>query len=385
MSTPVLKSNNFSDIQQLLFEAGCLERPVFLVTGIRSFEQEKIQSALMPVLEKTVYQRFFEFDKNPKLTDVEKGIHAFRQLDDPIVVAIGGGSVLDMAKLIYFFGPLAIHPGDYFLKGERSLVPNLHQGKALLLAVPTTAGTGSEATQFATLYIDGVKYSLDDSAIRPKAVILDPELTTALPAKETAESGLDALTQAVESYWNVHSTDESKAYAREAIALIYPNLEKAVLRPTLAARQAMLQGAHLAGQAINLTRTTAAHAISYPMTSYFDIPHGQAVSLSLPYFLAFNDAVTEADVLDPRGVDYVRNTMSEIVDMLGCHSVRQAKERWISLMQRIGVKVNLSQLGIQPKDWSVIIQNGFNPKRVANNPRRLTEESLRGLLAQFSG
>ena len=358
-------------------------KSLFLVTGKRSFEQATLLQALEPVLADVRFIRFCDFEKNPRLTDLETGIAAFKTLGKPAILALGGGSVIDMAKLIQFFATLPVNPMEYLVEEKRPSITN--RSRMFLVAVPTTAGTGSEATQFATVYIDRTKYSLDEPSILPDAVILDPELTMHLPPKETAESGLDALTHAIESYWNVKATEQSKAYAREAVRLSHQNIEAAVLRPNLKSRTAMQKGANLAGKAINITRTTAAHAISYPMTAHFGVPHGQAVSLSLPYFFEFNYDVSENDVLDPRGPAYVKKTLDEIVALLGYHSIQEAKEGLIQLMQRIGAKTSLKDLGIDRSGWDIIVENGFNPQRVRNNPRALTEPHLRTLLSQFGG
>ena len=122
----------------------------------------------------------------------------------------------------------------------------------------------------------------------------------------------------------------------------------------------MAEAAHLAGKAINITKTTAAHAVSYPITSFFNIPHGYAVGLTLPSFLVYNSNVTERDVLDQRGTDYVRQTISEIVGFLGQSNVTDAKQTLDDLMQEIGLKTRLSSLGIKSeKDIELIIENGF--------------------------
>ena len=379
--------------QQERFGAGCIAdlsdvlqefafESLFLVTGHRSFEHPSLQAALAPLLEQYPSVRFKDFAKNPQVADIEAGIAQVRRLKNPLVLAVGGGSVLDMAKLIAFFAGCQSDVQTYF-----KTAPDAQDKPDVLplVAVPTTAGTGSEATQFATLYIDKVKFSLDTPAILPEAVLLDPTLTATLPARETAESGMDALTQAIESYWNVKATPETQAFAAEAIRLIHPNLHAAVTEPSPQNRAAMLQGANLAGKAICQTRTTAAHAISYPMTAHFDIPHGQAVGLSLPHFLAFNAEVSEADVLDARGMAYVQKTLRELLELLGAEGIAEAKENLIALMQSIGLKTDLKSLGIEPSDWDVIVANGFNPQRVKNNPRNLTEPQLRVLLEAFGG
>jgi alcohol dehydrogenase len=316
------------------------------------------------------------FSVNPNIEDLEAGIQVFNHADADVVIALGGGSVIDMAKMINFFGCNKCDPRAYLAGKKKCAGENKP-----LIAVPTTSGTGSEATHFAVLYVDHVKHSIADSKILPDVAIIDPGLTMSMPAGLTAITGMDALSQAIESYWCVNSNDESKAYAREAIALTMGNLATAVNNPTEVARLSMSKAAHLAGKAINITKTTAPHAISYPLTSFFSIPHGHAVALTLPAMLEYNASVTGRSVLDCRGHTYVLDTVKEIAGMLGQKDVAGGKRALEALMDSIGLERRLSALGLQSgEDIQKIVTMGFNPDRVKNNPRQLTEESLRELL-----
>jgi len=189
---------------------------------------------------------------------------------------------------------------------------------------------------------------------------------------------MDALSQAIESYWCIDSTEESKDYARKAIKLIMGNLIDAVDNPTRESREAMAEASFLAGKAINISRTTACHAIAYPITSYFGVPHGHAVALTLAQMLVYNSKVTEKDILDKRGINYVHETLKEIAGLIGADDIQDANKRITSLMEEIGLKTRLSEIGVKTdEDIEIIIKNGFNPQRVNNNPRLLTEETLR--------
>src|SRR5690606_25840825 len=138
-----------------------------------------------------------------------------------------------------------------------------------LLAVPTTAGTGSEATHFAVVYIDGVKHSLAHPLLRPDLVILDPLLTYAMPPGLTAATGLDALSQGIEALWAVGATTKSVGYAARAVELAAGALETAVIAPDRTARRAMMEAAHASGLAIDISKTTAPHALSYAISTDF--------------------------------------------------------------------------------------------------------------------
>jgi alcohol dehydrogenase class IV len=309
------------------------------------------------------------------IDDVLIGVDAFRAASPDIVVAVGGGSVLDTAKLVNALAhqeaePLAIVQGR-----EQVRVPGVP-----LIAVPTTAGSGSEATHFAVVYVERSKYSLASPLLLPKAAIVDPALTFSLTPRLTAVTGMDAFAQAVESYWSVHSTDGSKACARRAIELVLRWLPRAVHEPTPEARRSMSKAAHLAGRAINITKTTGAHAMSYPLTMHFGIPHGHAVCLTLGRWLLFNSQVSDADVTDPRGARYVQQTVAELVTLMGCLDAEGGCRRIEELTCALGLQPRLGSLGIsRPAAIDAVVPN-VNVERVANNPRAPTPSSLRQLV-----
>ena len=349
---------------------------IFLVTGGASYELSGAKSAVEPLLSGFRITRFSDFEVNPKLTDIERGIDIFREADCDLVIAIGGGSVMDVAKSINVLAANDGKPEDYINK--KATIEN--RGK-VLVGIPTTSGSGSEATKFAVIYIDKTKYSLEHELVLPDYAIVDPQLTVSLPKGITASTGMDALSQAVESYWCVNSNDESKDYAREAIKLVMGNLSDAVNNPSEVSREAMARAAHLAGKAINISKTTASHAISYPITSYFSIPHGHAVALTVGQMLVYNSGVSEQDVLDQRGVEYVKNIIDEITALLGAEDPQEASKIIADLMDEIGLATKLREVGIKAQeDIDIIVRNGFNPDRVKNNPRELTEEALRVIL-----
>lgn len=349
-------------------------KKVFLVTGKKSFTESGIESKINELLINFEVKRFFDFDTNPKIEDIEKGLKEFREFSPDIIVAIGGGSVIDIAKSV---GILADESGSIedFVLGKTKL----DDRKVPLVAIPTTSGSGSEATHFAAIGIGDTKYALAHPSLLPEFVIIDPELTYSLPAKITAETGADALCQAIESYWSINSTDESKEYAKESMILSFVNLKDAVLDPNELSRSAMAKASFLAGKAINISKTTACHAFSYPLTSRYGIVHGHAVALTLTDVLLYNSKVEEVDVNDNRGVDYVKENIREIVEILGFENSSVAANSLKKLFEDIGLHMSLSGLGVKEEDISFIIDNvGY--ERLKNNPRRIDTENAKKIL-----
>jgi len=355
-------------------------RNIFLITGRKSFENTKIKDVIFNALKGFKFLRFNDFTPNPKLDDVKNGLNLFKNELFDAIVAVGGGSVIDMAKSISIFSTNEGNPEDFILK--KKIIKNTGTP---LIRIPTTSGSGSEATHFAVVYIGKNKYSLAyPELMQPEYVILDPQFTYELPKNITAYSGMDALTQAIESYWNIYSTNESKQFSRKAIELVMENLLKAVNKPDKESRLNMAFAANFAGKAINLTKTTACHAISYPITSYFNIPHGHAVALTLPPMIEFNYKVREQDILDTRGVKFVKKSMNELFSLIGASDSLESRELITQLMKDIGLETKLSDLGIKYEhDVDLIIKHGFNPERVKNNPRKITEYQLRKIMEEI--
>lgn len=368
--------NSIKNLRKILIKHK--PKRIFLVTGRKSYEKSGAKAILDKILDKYNTIRFYDFEANPKISDIKKGMNIFNENKCDFIIAVGGGSVMDVAKSINSFAANDGKPEDYLQKGKA-----IEKKGKTLVAIPTTAGSGSEATKFAVIYIDKTKYSLDNVFLIPDYAIIDPQFIMNLPKGITASAGMDALSQGIESYWCINSNSESKKYAKEAIRIAIKNLANAV-NGGKSSRILMAKAAHLAGKAINISKTTACHAISYPITSYFNVPHGHAVALTIPSMLKYNLNVNENDLLDKRGVKYVKKTIMEIAKLLEESSVDEVSAKITNLMKQIGLKTKLSELGIKNgKDIEIIIKNGFNPARVRNNPRLLTEQALRRILQEI--
>jgi alcohol dehydrogenase class IV len=348
---------------------------IFLVTGKSSYHSCGAEDSLRKILEKYNVFRFYDFEENPKIEDVRKGGGLFREFNPDLVIGVGGGTALDMAKLLNTLSLQNNDPKKYILNGEE--IKKL--GKPLIL-IPTTSGTGSEATHFAVVYIDKKKYSLAHEHMLPGYSIIDSNFTLNLPKRITASTGMDALSQAMESHWATGSTPESREYSRNAINLIKENLENAVNNPTNEFRLAMAKAANLAGKAINITKTTAPHAISYALTSYFGIPHGHAAGLTLGKFLVYNSQVTEEDCNDSCDPEFVRKTILELCGLLNVKDTSSAKNKIDSLMKEIGLETNISNLGIRSEEDLDLIIGNVNIERLINNPRTINRDVMKTLL-----
>ncbi len=343
---------------------------IFLVRGGSSYELSGAKNFIEEVFNTSAH--YSGFDMNPQLKDLEKGIEIFKKGHFDCIIAIGGGSVIDMAKLISVF----VHQENSI---EAILTDNkkINNKKTPLLAIPTTAGTGAEATAFSVLYVDKKKYSVASDTMLPNYVYLSHQFSLSANSYLTACTGADAFCQAIESVWSVHSTPESEKYAYKAVNLIWGNLHAAVTSNNIDAKKAMQEASFLAGKAINISKTTAPHAISYAFTSYYHIPHGHAVSISLAYFFEFNCNITNSDCLDKRGSSAVLKRLEELLKIMDLNK-NNVKNKLISFFTSIGINTNISTL-INSFDARLIIDN-VNIERLKNNPRRISEGDIRGFL-----
>jgi alcohol dehydrogenase class IV len=353
-----------------------LARRVLLVADATAVTASGATSQLDAAFQGCEVARFCEFEVNPKSADVERGIRRAREFRPDAVIGFGGGTAIDLAKLIGSLSDQATTL-ELLIKGAASIV-----GESIpIIAIPTTAGTGSEATHFAVVYHAGKKYSLAHDNLLPKFALIDPLLTCSMPKSLTASTGLDALCQAVESIWAVGATDESIGYAASALRLALRHLDSAVNEPTTAARCGMCEAAHLAGRAINISRTTAPHALSYWLTSQYGVPHGVAVALFLGRLLEFNARVTPSDCNDARGPEHVRGRIAGVLRELGADSAAAGRKKLDDLIRKIGCPNSLHAIGVVDDSAVHRLIAEVNVERLSNNPRRINATQLFELLS----
>jgi alcohol dehydrogenase class IV len=263
----------------------------------------------------------------PKLADIGAATKLARAMEAKAIVGIGGGSALDMAKLVAACAASGLSAQAYQLC-ETPLPKNALP----LIAVPTTAGTGSEVTRTA-VFANAAKIKVWawGEEIKPRTAILDPELTVAVPPQVTAATGLDALVHAIEAATNRHRTDGNDLYALKAVSLITENLEKAINTPNdLEARGAMLLGSCYAGIAIDNCGTALAHNISHALADLAPIPHGRATGLAM---LATMEWVSLGNA----------SAFARVATAMGAGDAVKAYEK---LVRATGVKISLEGDGL---------------------------------------
>lgn len=314
------------------------------------------------------YIVFSEVEPDPTIQGVEKATKLLKEFNADIVVGVGGGSSLDSAKAIAIMGTNEGKIFDYVGFG-------LIKSKPLpIIAIPTTAGTGSEATFWSVLAdkTQDVKASVGGWEIMPTIAILDPELTLTLPPKLTAATGMDALCHAMESYVAKSTQPISEGMSLQAMKLIAKSLRRAVTRgDDIQAREDMLMASLLAAFAFNVTRLGLAHALAIPFGAHHHIPHGTVNAILLPWVMEYNlPAATD------KYIEIAKIFGEDVSSLSNMDGARKAVDAIKKLNIDIGITESLMDYGVVEADLAMIAEEGYKSGNVLVNPRSSKVEDL---------
>ena len=349
--------NDYSVLEKYLTERNV--RSILLVCG-SSFESLTVGKYINECAKKKGIRlvKFSEFSPNPKYEEVVNGTALLREEQSDLLMAVGGGSAIDVAKCMKLYKNL--DPSLNYL--DQEVVAN----SLPFLVIPTTAGTGSEATRFAVIYYHGEKLSIAHESSIPGIVLLDASVLKSVPEYQRKATMLDALCHAVESFWSVHSTEESKKYSKQAICLILENKES-YLKNDEAGNKNMLLAANLAGKAINITQTTAGHAMCYKLTSLYGIAHGHAAALCVAVLWKYMIQHVEY-CIDVRGKQYLKTVFQELAFVMGGKNIQQGAEIFCGVLHDLKMEIPK----VQEEDF-VLLKRSVNLVRLKNNPIHLSE------------
>jgi alcohol dehydrogenase len=344
--------------------------------------QAGIVSKLESILkeENIEYEIYTDIIPEPPLDIANQAIHRIRESQIEIIVGIGGGSTLDIAKAC---AVLSQHEGnveDYLnLTGTKKLV---NKGLPKIL-IPTTAGTGSEVTDIAVFSLETTKDVITHPYLLADTAIVDYELTYTLPPRITASTGVDALTHAIEAYTSIHASPLTDTLALDAINRIGKHIRTAVWNgQNTEARMEMALGSLHAGLSFYNAGVAGVHALAYPLGGLFKIPHGESNAVLLPYVY---------DFIWSSSLKKMRN----IAQALGIHTALlsdreaalKAVEELYNIVQDVGIPVTLQSFGIQEKDINQLTEDAIQQKRLlARSPRPFTKEDIRNIYKKaYSG
>lgn len=301
---------------------------------------------------------FSGYHPNPDFADCAAGAAMYRDNGCDGLISIGGGSAMDTAK-----GVKAMLLAS---TAEDALAYHFSDEKVPHIAIPATAGTGAEATQFAVVYLQGMKHSLSHPSLLPEGVVLDASLLDTLPVYHKKSCALDALCQGIESYWSVGATQESRVHASAAIRGVLGRV-RAYMAGGASAATDMLEAAYRSGQAIQISRTTAAHAMSYRLTHHFGVAHGHACMLTLPVLW---DMMLQEESMQP--------VLQELAGIMGLAEASQGSQLLRGLMLELEMEVP----ALPDKDVLDDLTASVNAERLGNHPQKMTQTMLRDVYVQ---
>lgn len=314
---------------------------------------------------------FSDFTPNPVYEDVCKGIDLFQISKCDCILAVGGGSAIDVAKCI----KLAVLAKE----GNAAIIPPLVSqrlpidgSKIPFIAIPTTAGTGSESTHNAVMYYEGAKQTVTNDGVLPDYAVLEPSVLKTLPLYQKKCTMMDALCQGIESWWSVNSTEESYEYSRKTVELIMANWRKYIFENDDEAAAQIMLAANYGGRAINITQTTAAHAFSYKITSLYKLPHGHAVAVALPIIWGYMLTNMEK-CIDSRGKDYLSGIFDQISKAMRCDNPEQSIRSFCQIMEDMDLVNPVSE---NREEDLKTLSTSVNPVRLKNNPIKIDSATI---------
>lgn len=346
-------------------------RRVFIFSGQRSFSWFEANRFVEELRRFVAVTRLAEVRPNPDFDSLRLSVEAVSKNNPDIVIGIGGGSVLDLAKL-----SRALHDNPTVDPATLTTeAPHLDARATQLVLVPTTAGSGAEATHFAVLYRDGIKHSVAGESLLADHIVLDSALVGGGEPQQLAASGLDALCQCIESLWARAATVESRKTAYEGLVATSSSLvgmvqgDKGLAKP-------LLWGSHMSGRAINISKTTAPHSLSYYLTTHFGVPHGIAVASTIGHFID-HFLVT----IDRNGpvTQYEREAVSSIRRVLELNENQTAVNYFDVLFLQLGLQ---SPQHFWPREPLLVEEwlRSANQERLQNHPLHLDPEDLPKIL-----
>ena len=310
---------------------------------------EELQTA-----EKRICGIFSGVEQNPQLSGAMETAALAKKARADAVIGIGGGSAIDTAK---FAAAIAGEETDALAcyHGERPFPKT----RLRIIAVPTTAGTGSEVTQVSVISHFSEKRTINNPVFMPSAAIVDPELSASVPPRTTMNTGLDALAHALEGYWSVNHQPIPDIMAMEAVRMVLQNLETAWREPgNMTARENMAYASLLGGLSFALPKTAACHACSYPLSEDYHLPHGEACAFTLDSFVRIN--------ADER--------LRALCSAAGLSGTEELADRIREMKELAGLHTRLSQLGEVNLDK--LCRDCAKHPLMNNNPVRMDEEKL---------
>lgn len=346
-------------------------KKAFIISGPHLNKMGIVQSCADAMKAKGIESSVFtETEGNPSVETVDKASAAYKESGADFIVALGGGSPMDVAKAVgvvaRYGGSITEYEGADKVPGD--IIP--------LIAVPTTAGTGSEVTAFSVITDHSRNYKLTVFSYKliPSYAILDAELLTTVPVSVAAACGIDAMVHALEAYISTAASPFSDAMAEKALELIGANIRSYVAnRGDIEAAENMLVGSLFAGIAFSWARLGDVHAMSHPVSAYFNVPHGVANAILLPTIVEYNMLADKGKYLN------IYNYIAELPASPEEFTADMLVDELLDLNESLGIPAGLEEVGVTKDKFDAMADDAMKSGNIAVNPRSTTKKDVLAL------
>ena len=347
---------------------------IFVICGNKSYKLSGAKNILDSLLVEKKTKYFFKKSTYTDLVELEEIIVELKKFSPDLIIGIGGGSVIDYAKVAN------VLINSVNLRNEISnSTYKINKKFTKLIAIPTTAGSGAEVTSNSVVYFNKIKYSVESDELKPDYFFLIPELVIGASNKIKSSAGFDAIAQAIESLMSKKSSEKSLVFAKKSLNISLEYYLDYLNKPNKENTSAMCIAANLSGEAINISKTIAPHAVSYPFTSIYNISHGHAVSLTLDKFLNFNYKNLEKS----NSTFNLKNRYKIIFEATKTNNIESFDRHLKHLKKNANLECDFTKLGINIEENYSKIISGVNVLKLSNNPVKLENKDLREIIVNY--
>jgi len=364
--------NSTNDVKNFINDKSL--KKIFVLCGRKSFITSGAEPFFSQLLKNNKETKFFyKTSELPILEELVKIIHDIKNFKPDIILAVGGGAVIDYAKIANIVD---------IRDDLKDLIVNysypFKTKYTKLVVIPTTAGSGAEVTSSAVIYVDGIKHSFESELLIPDNFFLIPEFLISAPNKIKASAGFDAIAQALESLVSRKANDQSVEYATKSLNVSINSYISFLNDPNLKNASEMSIASNLAGKAISISKTTAPHAASYPFTSLFNISHGHAVGLFFENFFKFN-----FDNLNRSETSFdLKKRFDLVFNLFNVKNINDFNSKITLIKKRAKLEDNLNLLNINIEQNSERIIKGINLLRLGNNPVKIDGKDIYNIISK---
>ena len=363
--------NSAEDIKKFINDKSF--KKIFILCGKKSFVTSGAENLFKKIIIDKEIKLFYKKSELPILEELIEIINGIKNFKPDLILAVGGGAVIDYAKIANVvevredLADLIVNYSYPFKKKYTKLT-----------VIPTTAGSGAEATSNAVIYVDGIKHSFESELLIPDNFFLIPEFLISAPKKIKASAGFDAIAQALESLVSKKSNEQSVEYASKSLRVSVNSFLSFVNNPNMKNATEMSIAANLAGKAISISKTTAPHAASYPFTSLFNISHGHAVSLFFERFFKFN-----YDNLNKSETSFdLKKRFDLIFSLFDVPNINDFNSKITFIKRQANLEDDLTKFNIDIKQNSENIIKGINLLRLGNNPVKINGKDIYNIISK---